>query len=312
METFYKFFSIDNLRRGLPTILLIIGSVLFIYGVFGEFDDPKWKEFVSGLGKTLLAGSIFSILLKTAQFLGVFKEEIEKVIYDTRFIRNRADLSEYWEKVTKELFKDQFPKINKSITKDVKEIYLPTKSVLYFDDYSQMINIKLIDKAKELVEVEQKTRLKILPLTPFEKFDHTFTNTISYGNNEENAKYCLESLKVNGQVVDIQVDSKKENSKLINKFIVSLSGSEAYEIEKVVKKTYSLKDDNMLGHMNNYIKNNFRVQFFTEGVSIDFFEAGTLSKFKTENSKSGYLEKKYEGIIYPKQGYFVIIKSMIE
>ena len=104
--------------------MCIFGLFLFTYGVFGDFENEKWKEFVSGLGKTFLAGAIFSMLLKTAQFLGVFKEEIEKVIYDTKFISNRVDLPEYWEKVTKELFKNRFPRINKAITKDVKEIYL--------------------------------------------------------------------------------------------------------------------------------------------------------------------------------------------
>lgn len=44
----------------------------------------------------MLSSGIFTAILKSLQFTGIFKEEISKVMVGTDFIKNRNDLPELW------------------------------------------------------------------------------------------------------------------------------------------------------------------------------------------------------------------------
>jgi hypothetical protein len=168
----------------LPWLTTSFGLAFFLAGTFAEFTKPETKEFCSGLGKTLLASGIFAFILKSQQLLGVYKDELTKVVFEPKFLQNRKDLADFWEKTTLELFKHKFPRINKKITQDVKEIYLPTQSVQYYDNLKMYINIKVIDPENEVVEVNQTSKFTIIPVDK-EKFIHEFRNNIHTGGNTE-------------------------------------------------------------------------------------------------------------------------------
>ena len=318
MSRFGEF--LQGFKKALPWLMFACGLLLLIIGEFMnlashkdsifDFTPEKIQQFITGLGKVVLISGVTTITLDSYKFLGIFKEELGKVISEPEFINNRKDLDIYWEKVTKHMFKNKFPTINTKIIKDIKETYLPTTSVQYYDDYKQTIEIKLIDPINDIVQVTQTNKFLIIPLEAKTKFSHEFSNSITCGKHPNMAKFHLVKFKVNDKDQDVSIKNIIENNCLTSSYDVTLEGKSGYNIEITVKKEYSLKDDNMIGTLPVYIRNNFRVQFFLAGVELKVYSAGTLNNFKTINDRPGFLEVDYHGLIYPKQGYIGIINKI--
>jgi hypothetical protein len=62
----------EHFISAIPYLALFLGFGGFLYSTFGTIEAAPWKEFWSGLSKTILASGIFALLLKTIQFMGVF------------------------------------------------------------------------------------------------------------------------------------------------------------------------------------------------------------------------------------------------
>ncbi|RZK48025.1 MAG: hypothetical protein EOO99_11635 [Pedobacter sp.] len=301
----------QKLSRGflssLIWIFLLGGSLLFALGTFVEFSNPKWGELCAGFGKTIIAGGILSVILKSMQFMGVIKEELSKIISDPEYMQNRNDLHLYWAQVTRILFKNKFPDINQYITHDIKEMYLPTNLIHYYDECSEILSIKLIDKVEKVIEIEQRTSFTIIPNDNHSTHNHPYKNYIRLGKNANRCNLNLDYVTVNGRKMNVPLVQEKKKGFLSSSFAVDLYGHLKYKIEFQVTKTYSLSDDNVIAFRNNYIHHNYRLQFFLKGVTIDFHEAGTLSKFKTIHENESYVEKQFTGLLYKGQGYIVFL-----
>lgn len=104
----YNFF-----RTGVAWIILIVGIGLYAYGYFGINQDSIWKEIVIKIADVLVIGVILGYLSNAAQFLGVFKSDLQDIIYGKEFIKQRKDLDPLWDTLSKQLFKNKFPAIHK-------------------------------------------------------------------------------------------------------------------------------------------------------------------------------------------------------
>jgi hypothetical protein len=297
-------------KHAIPYLVLLFGILSFTYSIFGTFGNLAWKEFWGGLGKTFIAGGIFALLLKTIQFWGIFKEELLKIIYETKYLENRNDLPEIWERVSKVMFKNKFPTISKVITNDVRNIYFPGEHVLYYDNYKQTLEIELIDPEKSIIKVTQHSEYQVHP-NDRSKFTHKTVNTIRFNESYEEVYIKAASYKVNGKEVNPAIARDVKDNCLITSYSVELSGDDLYKFETTIEKQYSLLYDNIIGTLKDNLIHNFDLKILLKGnLVIDFFNIGTLKKFKKTNVKNEhYQEYEYDGIIYPKQGYMLFIKK---
>ena len=82
-------------RLALPTILLIVGLFLFLSCIFDWFDlecsHEVWFKLMEKAGDLILISSVISFLIDSAEYLGIFKRELEEVIYDTKFLKKRKE-----------------------------------------------------------------------------------------------------------------------------------------------------------------------------------------------------------------------------
>lgn len=96
---------ISGVKKSFALIVLLLGVIALSYSIWGTFVDSRWKELWGSIGKLSIASGLFTFLVKSFQFSGIFKSELTKIIFEPRFLANRKDLSEFWEKVSVELFK---------------------------------------------------------------------------------------------------------------------------------------------------------------------------------------------------------------
>ncbi|MBB2148815.1 hypothetical protein [Pedobacter gandavensis] len=303
------FFSSKGFNQAVPWVVTSLGTTFFVFSVVSNEPNLSGNIILNGLGKAMLAGGVFAFLLKSQQFLGVYKDELTKVIFEPKFLKNREDLPEYWEKVTRELVKDKFPHIHSSIMKDVKDTYLPTSLVAYYDNCVNVIDIELIDADKQLVRVKHKSTFTIIPADVKHAIEHPYWNRIVYQPGCTETSCTINSVKVNNKVIAVKPIQKLENNSLYTKFVIPLKGEKnGYNMEIESTKTYSLKVDNIIGYSNSFIQNNFKVQIFLNGVKAKFHECGTLKSFETIHNKPTLIEKKYNGLMYKGQGYIAYLE----
>src|SRR5690606_407409 len=165
------------IKPALPWILMLVSVLCLCVGYFAV-EIKSWSGLFVSIGTAVLSGGVLTAILKSVQFLGIFKEELNSVIFETRFLRNRNDLPDFWEKVTKEFIRDRLPTIHSKILNDVKEQYLPTSYVQYYEDYINVIDIKLIDSENEIVVVTNKTSFTIVLADDHKELSHPFRNSL--------------------------------------------------------------------------------------------------------------------------------------
>lgn len=152
----YKFF-----RSGSAWLILFAGLFCYYLGYF-EFETPSvWKEVIIKFGDVLVIGVILGFLSNAAQFLGVFKQDLQDIIYGKEFLKQRKDITPLWEAVSIQMFKEKFPIIHKDFLKVIRS-YFPNNEVSYYNDYETNMSIEWEDKAKGLIKVTDNVSFDLI------------------------------------------------------------------------------------------------------------------------------------------------------
>ncbi|WP_118974854.1 hypothetical protein [Taibaiella koreensis] len=296
----------------MPWIFVCAGILLLTYGTFGPFDDTsKVSKYLIGLGTSILASGVFAAVLKSMQLMDVFRKDLLGIIYEARYLEGRNDLEDIWERVSKIMFKDKFPKISREVMHDVKKIYFPTESVLYYDNYDQTLEIELLDEASGMIKVTQHSSYIVYTTDSDKPFDHKTTNTIIFNKDRAEVTFSIIEYKVNGEDKTPMQSEISDGNKLKTFCIVQLSGATEYKFQTTIEKTYSLHHDSEIGVMKDFIIHDFKLKVLLTGnLKIRFCSVGTLKSFQPKTFKrANCYEYEYRGIIYPKQGYLMCIEK---
>lgn len=132
--------SYNNFRTGCAWIILIVGLGLYALGYFG-LNDNVWREIVIKIGDVLVIGVILGYLSNAAQFLGVFKQDLQDIIYGKEFLKQRKDLYPLWKTVSIELFKNKFSAIHNSFLSAISD-YFPKNEISYYQNYERDITVE--------------------------------------------------------------------------------------------------------------------------------------------------------------------------
>ncbi|MCF8793625.1 hypothetical protein [Xanthomonas campestris] len=137
-------------------IMLASGACLVLFVSFAKADLTKDAMLSAGAlaGTALLSGGVFAWLTKVAQINGVFREELERVIYSERHALCRKDVGDLWAGVTRALHNDSFRGIEEKIYAAIKNSYLPTNKDFYYEDLDRMVQVTVVDKEKQIVDIE--------------------------------------------------------------------------------------------------------------------------------------------------------------
>lgn len=299
----YKYF-----KSGSAWIILILGIGLYIVGFFVLQEHNVWKEVCIKIADVFVIGVILGYLSNAAQFLRVFKQDIQDIIYGKEFIKQRKELYPLWETVSKEMFKNKFPSIHKDFLKTING-YFPQNDVSYYNDFETYTTIEWRDKKKDIIKVTDIVSFDLVAETNNEI---TFPlKTWTKVNDAESFKTNMVFFVVNGKNEKLECDKEyMEEDVKCEEYSIKLHGANKYSIKYKREKEYDLKTDFMLGFRAKYIVNGLRVRIdCPEDISLFFTCRGTQNDFEDLNTKKHSIEKKYKGIILPRQGYICALQK---
>lgn len=295
--------------NSIPVVFIVVGLFSLLLSIWGTFENQLWKETWGTLGKTILASGVFAGILKLMQVSGVFKEELEKLMFEPKFLKNRKDIPLYWDKLSQELFKNKFPSISRKILSDIKDLYLPTKEIIYYDDPEHFIEIKLDESG--LVTVKYNTSLTIVCTGEKDCVVYEFANSMDFKSTKEEVSYISSYIKVNGiKIENFKHEQFVQGLTVTNKFKVNLEGSSKYEIEREEIKKYPLENDDIMYFRAAKLTNTLKVSVnHSTNLDVSFRKMGELDDFVTKQNSANFKKYEYKGIIYKEQGYFIQLKK---
>ena len=280
---------------------------LYAWGYFGFKTDSVWKEIIIKLADVLVIGVILGYLSNAAQFLGVFKRDLQDIIYGKEFIKQRKDLDTLWETLSKELFRNKFPAIHKEFLK-VISTYFPKNEISYYNDYERNTTIEWKDKEKGIIKVTDVISFELITDTT-DKFAFPLQSWTKV-NDQTTYQDKINDLSVNGKILDVE-DVKKSiiDGQIKKEQKIDLSGSTKYDISYKREKIYNIIDDYYIGFRPKYIVNKLRVCLnLPDDIDAIFTCRGTQQDFEDIPTNSKRIEKKYKGIILPRQGYIFVLR----
>lgn len=305
-------FNASGLKGAIPWIILICGIIFLTLGFFDICKKVVFNDILREVGNICIVGVLVGYVTSSAQFMGVFKNELEDIIYDLKFLKKRNDIHIIWEKVSKTLFKSKFPEISIELLNIIKDKYFPLNQVSYYKDYQSIITITWVDEEKKIIKVEYEISFELISSTK-NKFNFPLDSRVNVeGIDFNNYSINVENYTVNGKPAVVVKKVDKIEDKFHHFGIeVLLSGSDKYAISKKIIKQYSLEKDYHLSFSAKYIVKNYRIQIFCpNNISLCFIEKGTIEKFNNVKDRPGYLESHYKGLILPRQGYICILKQI--
>ena len=299
----YKFF-----RYGAAWIILIAGIVCYYIGYFQIDHDSIWREVIIKIGDVLVIGVILGYLSNAAQFLGVFKQDLQDIIFGKEFLKQRKDLTPLWDTVSIQMFKEKFPSIHKDFLKVIRG-YFPKDEVSYYNDYEVNITIEWYDQHKGLIKVVDNVSFELIAESK-KKFFYplkTWTRVI----NENICENKIDKFIVNNQELNLgQCKEYIIGEDKCHEYQIPLEGSNKYTIKYCRTKIYDLNIDFYIGFRAKYIVNRLRVSLdYPEGMEAIFTCRGTQDDFEDVKKTKRCIEKKYKGVILPRQGYIFALRA---
>lgn len=293
----YKYF-----RAGSAWIILLFGIGVYGLGYF-VVSNEIWKEILIKIGDVLVIGVIIGYLSNAAQFLGIFKKDLEDIIYGKEFIEKRNDLEDIWERITKQMFKNKFPSIHKEFLNVITH-YLPNDAVSYYHNYDIETTIEWENKESGKIKVTDDISFDLVADSD-QRFEHPFKSWTVIQEVDDKAS-AMKSLVVDGKAPEIVKEHNYiDNECRCYETTIALAGSKRYSIRFSRERIYDLNKDFYLGFRARYIVNDLKVSLeHPEDIDVIFTCRGTQKEFenyKTPNKKR--IAKRYKGIILPRQGY---------
>lgn len=310
--------NLENVRnwifKNLTWILLVLSLICFIMSSNKFFSD-EISLVLEKAGLSMLTSGIFTAVLKSLQFTGIFKEEITKVMTGTAFIENRNDLPKLWKDISKSLYKRKFPKISDILEDKILNSYLPTNSPFYYEDYNVSINITEINDNFEIFYTQTCEYTAILDNESESAILEIESQISDDDDPDTSIKNELVYFKVNNESVNmVEDESTIENPKKCL-YKHELKNGKKFFVESKYTRRYPLKNENYKLFRMKHITHGMHVSInFPVDVRVSFFNIGLVNGFASVNKdfNQHICRILNNDIILPHQGFGMSFEKIIK
>lgn len=289
-------------------LLIIFSLILFSLSKINVFVFEA-EELLEKASFAILSSGVFAAVLKSIQFTGIFKSEIEEIILGTDFIENRSESNQQqlWKATSKAIYKKKFPELSGFIEGRILGTYLPTNKDFYYRDYVITINIEEINKNFD-ISYTQTSKFEVVLDESISETELMSSLTISQDeDNDDTYKNEVVFYTIDGVEAKTNTSLSEDNTKSITTVpIGSQNGKKVFKVHKKIRRKYSLKNENYkLIRMVTFTKGIDVVVSFPENVSVSFFNIGNVQFFEAEHVevKNQLCRSHKNDVILPYQGF---------
>jgi hypothetical protein len=283
------------------------------------------KDSLKILGTTFIVSGVATTLLRTNFFTNILQKQLFKVVYTDELLKSRRDIIDIWSRVSKILYSNKFPDIADSINDTITRRYFPIEKHYYYHKNENSLKIEVVDAKSRHVRTIQTTsgviKLHRNFTSQWNPYDSRNKITLKGGLDiftpeEENiVSVSISKGAFNGQPLDGEFKTSKEPGRFKYECIFDLRNvpGDTIEFEYTIEKNYCLCEGidriNVLAN-NIHFDSTLYINYDPNALNVCFIDIGTADTFKdtNKNCPPGQINKKYEGVIFPGQGYGVALQ----
>ena len=237
-------------------IMLIVGAVLVAAVSIAKTGLSKDALLSAGgvAATAMRSGGVFAWLTTVAQLTGVFKTELESVIYSERYALNRKDVGELWVGVTRALHNDSFKGIEDKIYAAIRSSYLPTNKDFYYENLVRIVQVSVVDKKKQIIEIELSFNGILVPDKSKDVVKRPYKLKVSDQGGAADPVIGCESFTLNGDPIDSVKGKNSTENPLEFSCCLEVKGGEPVKIvDKVSFQQCLLLDSVMMFRSASYV-----------------------------------------------------------
>lgn len=303
-------FSWKTIKKSIGIICALVGIACYVIAYAFLQKSSVEYDIVLNIADVLIIGVVVGYLSSVAQWAGVFKKEIQDIVYGKKLVGERKDIEEVWSNVTKQMFKFKFADIHKKMLYALKEVLPSEEDISYYEDYDADSKIEWVDKDRGIIKCYDNFSMFIV-VESDKKFDYTITSWLVEDENQVNGR-SSETLQVtvdNKKLSNLKTVSKRVGSEIQRETIIPLSGKKRYFIQYSRVQQYCIFDDYYIAFRAKYITNGLKVSLeLPPDIEAIFIERGTMEEFQNVKNSKSHIKKLYKSVIFPKQGYIFALK----
>ncbi|MDE6481026.1 MAG: hypothetical protein K2L45_12245 [Muribaculaceae bacterium] len=303
-------FSWKTIKKSVGIICAIVGLTCYVIAYAFLAKSSLAYDIILNIADVLIIGVVVGYLSSVAQWAGVFKKEIQDIVFGKKLVGERKDIEEVWSNVTKQMFKFKFADIHKKMLYSLKEVLPSEEDISYYEDYDADSKIEWVDKDRGIIKCYDNFSMFIV-VESDKKFDYTITSWLVEDENQANGR-SSETLQVtvdNKKLSNLKTVSKRVGSEIQRETIIPLSGKKRYFIQYSRVQQYCIFEDYYIAFRAKYITNGLKVSLeLPSDIEAIFIERGTMEDFQNVKNTKSHIKKLYKGVIFPKQGYIFALK----
>ncbi|HAP28970.1 MAG TPA: hypothetical protein DCR26_02515 [Porphyromonadaceae bacterium] len=302
-------FSKNTIKKSVGVICALIGISLYIIG-YGFMDiQSTASKIIINIADVFIIGVVVGYLSSVAQWAGVFKKEIQDIVFGKKLIGERNDINSIWSNVTKQLLKNKFAPIHEELLCAIRNAAIPSDdTVSYYEDHDSDIQLSWYDKAKGLIKSTESITFTLMAES--DKEIKLPIKTFTYYKKDSPGKVSDPNILVDGKRPTIKHNPpQRQGNQTINSSTVLLKGKKQYLVSYTREKVYDINQDYYIGLKSQYLVRNLTVSLhLPDDIEALFIERGTNLSFITVKKTKNCIKMKLKGVIFPKQGYIFALK----
>lgn len=319
-----KMFTTKSLRYAAVwavPLVGVIGYILVYTGLLG--NGTVLKEAVEELSGILVIGGFLGYLTSSSQFLGIFREEVEDIMYSEKSLERRNDINDIWRNVSLVMIGRKFPNINEELFNIIQNRYICKNQYSYQEDYRIITEIRWgdreDDKKNEFVHVIEDITY-VLVTESMEDVDLSFSGWmpgIKELKKDIDYYFKITQFTIDGinRIDDItkQEGYTDDKNTYTVKYVFNIDDRKKegrYRVSMRRERRFSLKTDFSISMRTRYIIKDMVISLETDDdIAADFICRGTNKDFITVKKTKNRQEYIYEGLILQRQGYIFALRN---
>ncbi len=315
--------GVEGFWKLLPWIFLALGVGAIMIASF--FIDRKEHEslhsFTISVGSLLLSAGVFAVLLKSFQYIKVFREELLKIFEDEKFeaVLRKVMYGDHadeharlraLEHAAKQCLSQKSPPLYEQLVKALMHYVNAAGGDGYYRHFKRTINIVEYKSEDRELSIDDEVFIELIPREVSSKISYKASIQKTSGDTRG-------ELSVNG--IDCSNEIKIENGSV--KYHITLEGSASYKIDRKYQKIFRLPmEPYMHLRLTRYAENlSLKIQnLVADKVGVLVKPCGfdpEISKWSVEESdvsiaKDGSKTKitvNKPSLTLPNQGYIIVL-----
>lgn len=315
-KTIYNF---NSFQMSLSWMIPFFG-LLGYYLVYSNKinGDENLKDIIIKVSDVLVIGGFVGFLSNISQSFGIFKKELQEIVFSEQFLASRNDIKTIWKKTSKAMFQQRFPDISEDLFSIILEQYINKDEYSYYSNYRIITDIQWADEGKKFVIVKDHVFFDLV----FEKEGEADIAFKTWINGVKDLQkgidyYCKYKCWVddNEQIIDTKEDLKDENQySVINTVKVNNTNKrQVHQVHIERDKKYLFALDYDISFRAKYIVKDMTITLnLPDDINATFICRGTPKEFIKVKETKNTIEYMYKGLILHRQGYIFALHRALD